>query len=150
MYSLLAISIFLNVVLFFKLRSQHKKMKKEKKGTYEDFYKTQIDSLKKENDKFKEELSQFKKDKFNNTNSGNLVDKVISPIDEPIEDEKPLTVEFQIPKIKENKNNLIYFPSPFEERRFSVEDLSDMEKPNSLYVAEVDVKSNKGNITLMK
>ncbi|MCL7755013.1 hypothetical protein [Polaribacter sp. Z022] len=67
--------------------------------------------------------------------------------DRSIEDSKPIKVEFKVPEIKKN---FIYFPSPFEERRFAIEDASPVEKPTSLYVANVNENTNKGDISLIE
>lgn len=151
LYSLLAISILLNLVLFFKLKSKKKKNIVKEKGTNEEFYKTQIASLERERDQYKDQLSQIQEERSNNSHSSNCGDKVIKPIETPIEDEKPKVVEFSdVTPMKVDTNKMIYFPSPFEERRFSIEDVSEMEKPNSLYVAEVDVIHNKGIISLIE
>jgi hypothetical protein len=76
-------------------------------------------------------------------------DRTTSPNvnDRSIEDAKPITVEFKIPEIKKN---FIYFPSPFEDRRFAIEDASPVEKLTSLYVANVNRNTNKGDISLIE
>lgn len=151
LYSLLAISVLLNLVLFFNLKSKKKGDKAEEKSTYEEFYKIQITSLERERDKYKDELSQIKEERSNNSHSSNLGDKVIKPIDNPIEDEKPKVIEFSdVTPMKLDSNKIIYFPSPFEERRFAVEDVKDIEQPTSLYVADIDKSKNKGIITLIE
>lgn len=151
LYSLLAMSVLLNLVLVFKLKSKKKKNKVEEKGTYEEFYKTQIASLERERDQYKDQLSQIQEERSNNSHSSNYVDKVIKPIEAPIEDEKPKVVEFSdVTPMKVDTNKMIYFPSPFEERRFAEEDVKEIEQPTSLYVADIDENSNKGIITLIE
>jgi hypothetical protein len=65
---------------------------------------------------------------------------------QPTEDEKSVPVTL---KVSEIKNKLIYFSSPFEERRFAVEEASEMLNSNSLYVVRVDHNTNKGEISLI-
>jgi hypothetical protein len=48
------------------------------------------------------------------------------------------------------KSKTIYLPSPFEEQKFAVEDVSENEKPTSLYVAKIDSKTSKGTISLIE
>jgi hypothetical protein len=132
--------------LFFKSRSKSENNKKEKKINY-DAYKSKNASLEKIKIKLEEENTKLKNEKWKNSNPVSPVEKVIRPIEKIIEDEEPLTIEFKVPEIK---NKLIYFPSPFEERRFAIEDTSEKEKPTSLYVANINANSNKGDISLIE
>jgi len=149
-YLLFAISVLLNVFLFFKLRSLHNNNKKGKKDTYKDFYKIENVYLKKDNEKLKEEISQLKNEKFNNSNSGSSKERVITTIDNTIEDKKAEIIEFSTPKVEQTPTKLIYFPSPFENNKFTIEDVSETEKQSSLYVAEIDEESNRGIISLIE
>jgi hypothetical protein len=146
LYALLVISVLFNLFLFFKSRSKSENNKKEKKINY-DAYKSKNASLEKIKIKLEEENTKLKNEKWKNSNPVSPVEKVIRPIEKIIEDEEPLTIEFKVPEIK---NKLIYFPSPFEERRFAIEDVSETEKPTSLYVANVNANSNKGDISLIE
>jgi hypothetical protein len=150
--------VFLLLSLIFNVFSLHSILKnkngnKGKKGNYEDFYKSQSESLKEENRKLKEEVSQLKTKKTTIREPSNFKRKGITQVErnieiqKPIEDAKPIIVEFKDPEIK---NNFIYFPSPFEERRFAIEDASPVEKPTSLYVANVNKNTNKGDISLIE
>jgi hypothetical protein len=147
LYALLAISVLFNLFLFFKSRSRPENNKKEKKGNYDDFYKSENASLKELKIKLEEENTELKNEKRENSNAVRPVEKVIMPIEKTIEDEEPITIEFKVPEIE---NKLIYFPSPFEERRFAIEDTSEKEKPTSLYVANINANSNKGDISLIE
>ena len=147
LYALLAISVLFNLFLFFKSRSKSENNKKEKKRNYDDVSKSKNASLEKIIIKLEEENTKLKNEKWKNSNPVSPVEKVIRPIEKTIEDEEPITIEFKVPEIK---NKLIYFPSPFEERRFAIEDVSETEKPTSLYVVNVNANSNKGDISLIE
>ncbi len=94
----------------------------------------EIESLKKENLDFKSKLDA----------------SVDTQIEKPIEDQKAITQEFKIQNSQKSTKRIIYFPSPFENKKFANEDMSETEKPTSLYVAEIDKNSNKGIISLLE
>jgi hypothetical protein len=153
LYVLLVISMILNVFLI-KLISK-KKVKdsvKVKKQNFESFYKSENESLEGKNKKLTNEINQLKTNKTTivETNSfdrskKNEVEKNIE-VQKSIEEAKPITVVFENSEIKKK---FIYFPSPFEERRFAIEDASEIEKPTSLYVVKVDDNVNRGSISLI-
>jgi hypothetical protein len=62
------------------------------------------------------------------------------------EDEKPTVVEFDVPK-----QETIFLPSPFDRNMFSVEDASQNERQESLYVIKLDAKSDQtGTIAILE
>ncbi|WP_298766720.1 hypothetical protein [uncultured Polaribacter sp.] len=153
LYVLLVISILLNVFLI-KLKSK-KKVKdnvKEKKQNLESFYKSENKTLKEKNKNLINEINQLKTKKTSTVEKNNLVRNRKTQVEkslefqQPIEEAKPITVAFENSEIKKK---FIYFPSPFEERRFAIEDASEIEKPTSLYVVKVDDNVNRGSISLI-
>lgn len=150
-YILLGISIFLNIFFFSQLRAIKKK-KNKRVTTYDPFYEGENKSLKDkialleiENKTFKNKII-FDPQKPISTNH---VDENKGEERKPVEDKKSPTIEFNVNK-SQNYKKTIYLPSPFEDRRFAVEDVSEIEKPTSLYIAEVDPKNNKGIISLIE
>jgi hypothetical protein len=99
--------------------------------------KAQVELLQKENSNLKLQL---------NTKN----DLVTGDSEKPKEDIKSVPIDLTNSKIKQTSIKLIYFPSPFEENRFANEDVSETEKPFSLYVAEIDKNTNRGNISLLE
>lgn len=153
LYVFLVISILLNVFLI-KLKSK-KKVKdnvKEKKQNFESFYKSENKTLKEKNKNLINEINQLKTKKTSTVEKNNLVRNRKTQVEkslefqQPIEEAKPITVVFENSEIKKK---FIYFPSPFEERRFAIEDASEIEKPTSLYVVKVDDNVNRGSISLI-
>lgn len=67
-----------------------------------------------------------------------------------VEKEEAIIIEFETPKIEVNNQRIIYFPSPFESNRFANEDVSEIVKPTSLYMAEIDKITNSGIISLIE
>jgi len=65
--------------------------------------------------------------------------------DEYVIDEKPTSVELEI-----NTSNTIFLPSPFEDCKFSLEDVSDSQKRSSLYKIDLDATNKAGSITLLE
>lgn len=100
--------------------------------------KSQLELLQIENSNLKLQLNSTK----NDVDSGD--------IQKPKEDIKSTPIDLTIPKEKQTSIKLIYFPSPFEENRFANEDVSEIEKPFSLYVAEIDKNTNRGRISLLE
>lgn len=61
------------------------------------------------------------------------------------EEEKPVNVTFDIPKVRK-----VFLPSPFEENRFSIEDVSFDRKQSSLYYIDLDKSEKSGNIYILE
>ncbi|WP_343330842.1 hypothetical protein [Polaribacter staleyi] len=70
--------------------------------------------------------------------------------DSPVEDKKSLTRNLNVTKSQQDLTKLIYFPSPFEDNRFSNEDVSETQVPFSLYLAKIDSNTNQGAISLIE
>lgn len=147
-YILLTVSVLLNVYLIFRNRSK-KKNRTPEKNKYQNYYESQNKVLERKNTALTQELDELK-NIIKNYKILSKEDKVISQIKEVVEDQKAPTMEFEIPKTEQAVKKLIYFPSPFENNRFAAEDESEIVKPTSLYVAEIDEVSNKGIITLIE
>ncbi|WP_407264893.1 hypothetical protein R5N98_12565 [Tenacibaculum maritimum] len=61
------------------------------------------------------------------------------------EEEKPLNVTFDIPKVRK-----VFLPSPFDEKRFSIEDVSFDRNQSSLYYIDLDLSEKSGNIYILE
>lgn len=154
-YSLLAISISLNIVLVLKSFKTKKRInRKVDRGSRENYkgleyinleLQNRIRSLENKNELLEKEVLKERtlQDPKNNELEGSEKEK-------SIEDQKAPIVEFEISKTLESEQKLIYFPSPFENNKFAIEDVSEIEKPTSLYVAEIDENLNKGIISLIE
>jgi hypothetical protein len=170
---LLILSLIFNLFLIINLRSSKKKKGSRRTETSENY--TKLDnayqnsqnenrSLKKENEDFnqqirdlKERISQYsnsvnilvagdqiRKDEVQNTFTQNDIENKETQF---VEEEKSITNNLDIHK---QKTTLIYLPSPFEERRFAIEDASPAETPTSLYVVNVHANTYEGDITLIE
>jgi hypothetical protein len=167
---LLGLSLVFNIFLILKLRKnkknkfQNKISAERKNSSYweKEYQKNKEDnrSLKRENDKFIQQINQLRgytsqvnkstkedqirKDEGQNTFTQNDIENKETQF---VEEEKSITINLDIQK---QKTTLIYLPAPFEERRFAVEDMSEIKKPESLYSVSVVEEGKKGNITLIE
>jgi hypothetical protein len=170
---LLILSLIFNLFLIIKLRSSKKKKGSRRTETSENY--TKLDkayqnsqnknrSLKKENEDFNQQIrdlkerishysnsvnilvagDQIRKDEVQNTFTQNDIENKETQF---VEEEKSITNNLDIQK---QKTTLIYLPAPFEERRFAVEDMSEIKKPESLYSVSLVEEGKKGNITLIE
>lgn len=152
LYFILAISILLNIIFYSKNKSPMKKQNSGKVGEFDDFYKTENEALKGEINKLKNDNNDLKPTiKKNNDKPISELNKNEDIVSEekPFEDEISPTVSLNAKQVQ-NPQKTIYLPSPFEELKFAVEDVSENDKPTSLYVAKIDSKTNKGTISLIE
>lgn len=104
-----------------------------------------IDSLKRKNDSLEKQIEVLTNKLYSPKNS------LKTDLEEqPVEDKKSLPRGLSIAKKKQAITRLIYFPSPFEDNRFSNEDVSETQVPFSLYVAEIEGNTNRGSISLIE
>lgn len=118
--------------------------------------------IKKENDKLQLKNQELTKKASRHLNkqevkTSQVIDeqKKVSNIDynvkdfqeeeEEEEEEKPVNVSFDIPKVKK-----VFLPSPFEEKRFSIEDVSFDRNQSSLYYIDLDISEKSGNIYILE
>lgn len=158
-YAILCISIGLNIyLLVFKNSRSHKSSSRKSEVDYEQWYhREKNNALKLKNDNLSLKNKLYK-------TQGNTVAAQKSPMDissqiiqnpsnsetniQPhYEDEKPTTIDF---KVDNSKPKVIYLPSPFEDRRFSFEDITYERDQNSLYLINLDVSENKGSLTIVQ
>lgn len=100
----------------------------------------------------KKELSRSTKPKAVNENiigdssikESNKTNKLVFE-DTIEEEEKPINVTFDIPKMRK-----VFLPSPFEEKRFSIEDVSFDRNQSSLYYIDLDSSEKSGDIYILE
>jgi hypothetical protein len=160
-YLPLAIAILIILFLSYKLKKANKKiedLKRRKttlpKGLEVDNKKSSQNEIKLSENAIKSLKSQVELLQKENSNLklqlNTKNDLVTGDSEKPKEDIKSVPIDLTNSKIKQTSIKLIYFPSPFEENRFANEDVSETEKPFSLYVAEIDKNTNRGNISLLE
>ncbi|MGJ8744903.1 hypothetical protein [Polaribacter sp.] len=156
-YLVLVISLLLILFLIIKLKKVFKKLevlekedKKRIKGVQVDhnteskfnanieLLNSRIQSLEKQNQELLNDLNVTKNNLEINRN------------EKPVEDKKSLTRNLNVTKRQQTLTKLIYFPSPFDTDRFATEDVSESQVSFSLYVAEIDVNTNQGAISLIE
>jgi hypothetical protein len=156
-YLLLTVSVFLNILLFGRFIPLRKNKLKDNSKSKDSLEKWNLDLqdsirvLKEKNKQLQENITTKERTIISNEYQFRDV-KIEQKTDNEIiiKDQPSLTVNLNVTKIEETKKNLIYLPSPFEERKFANEDASEIEKSTSLYLAIVDGNSNKGTITLIE
>lgn len=156
-YFILGLSVVLNILFFSNRNSSGKNNKSPSgnKGNHEAWYKS-VDKKNKilnaENKSLQNELIilQKKMDSFLEESSKrrveNIQPSVSSPkIDRQIEDELPKTFDLSL-----TKPETIFLPSPFENNRFSIEDVSNDQTPSSLYQIILDDSATTGKLLIIE
>ena len=156
-YIILGLSILLNIVFMLSREKNNgrKKTNSSKKdvNNYEDFYKSENSSLKNKIRNLENKLHAIQKsnrasseNKFNNPAIKEDNQPIQTPIiNRQVEDEKLKIVEFEIAK-----PSAIYLPSPFENNRFSIEDVSNEQMPTSLYQIILDASNTTGKLLIIE
>ncbi|GAA3777968.1 hypothetical protein GCM10022271_07760 [Corallibacter vietnamensis] len=156
-YLIFGLSILLNIVFILNRVNnnsrQNSKSTKKHDNDFENFYKIENSSLKNKISSLENKLHAFQKsNKLSSESKYNNLEKIEEnqPIQSPIktqliEDEKPQTVDFEIPK-----PIAIYLPSPFENNRFSIEDVSNEQMPTSLYQIILDASNTTGKLLIIE
>lgn len=102
----------------------------------------------------KKQISRSTKPKELNTNIKNssLIKETIKTTKPPLkntykkeDDEEPINVSFDIPQTRK-----VFLPSPFEEKRFSIEDVSFDRNQSSLYYIDLDSSEKSGYIYILE
>lgn len=152
MYLILAVSILLNIIFYLKYKSPTKKQDSGNGNAYDDLnqyenntLKNKIRKLEDDNASLKDTIKKYSEKPISVLKE----DQVIINEEKPIDDERSPSITLDVKQVQ-NPIKTIYLPPPFEERKFAVEDVSENEKPMSLYVAKIDSKTNKGNISLIE
>lgn len=156
-YIILGASLLFNIVVLLSKKSKRKGNKYDKSDVnYEDWYKKE----KNKNGQLNNEVRNLKSKIFSLENKsipnykeerGSQVENRIqssmsSPtIEQQYEDEKPKTFNLEI-----TKPNTIYLPSPFEDNRFSIEDVSTEQTPSSLYQIILDSSNTTGKLLIIE
>lgn len=152
------LSVLLNVLLLYLLKNNrgNNTTLREPKENYDDCYKS-IESknrqLENENKNLKDKLSLLERKRTSNyEEKRNIqIESEIQPsISNPpaehyLEDEKPQTFDLKI-----NQPNTIYLPSPFEDNRFSIEDVSTEQTTSSLYQIILDASNTTGKLFIIE
>jgi hypothetical protein len=152
LYLILAVSILVNILLYLKNNLIMKKKKPRNVNQFNDFNKKNNEDLKEQNDKLRIEnenlksiIQKYSEKPFSESSKDELLINEVKPL----EDEKSPATKLGVTQVLNSKKT-IYLPSPFEEQKFAVEDVSENEKPTSLYVAKIDSKTSKGTISLIE
>lgn len=112
----------------------------------------EIIALRSKEQNLKRQISRSTKPKEVNTNikssssiKGSI--KTTKPLIENTnkEEEKPINVSFDIPKMRK-----VFLPSPFEEKKFSIEDVSFDRNQSSLYYIDLDSSEKSGYIYILE
>lgn len=115
---------------------------------------TEIMGLRGKEQNLKKEISKYTKPKELDTNIKNnsLIKETIKTTKPPLkntykeeDEEKPINVNFDIPKTRK-----VFLPSPFEEKRFSIEDVSFDRNQSSLYYIDLDSSGKSGDIYILE
>jgi len=147
-YLALTIAFMLCIFLIIKLLKLKKKIKHIEKSRK----RRDIKGLESQNKEFQNTIKSLHKEISNLRNQQNTY-KHQSETDEvkySVESEKATVVELEVSDYQEGSRRLVYFPSPFENNRFANEDVSETEKPSSLYIAEINKNTNRGIISLIE
>lgn len=111
----------------------------------------EIKDLKREKENLKKQILNSKKQKKANTDvkTGSSIKESLEtnkPLHKIIEEEeKPINVTFDIPKMRK-----AFLPSPFDEKRFSIEDVSFDRNQSSLYYIDLDLSERSGDIYILE
>jgi len=114
----------------------------------------EIIQLRSKEQNLQKQISRSTKPKELNTNIKNssLIKETIKATKPPLkntykkeDDEKPTNVSIDIPKTRK-----VFLPSPFEEKRFSIEDVSFDRNQSSLYHIDLDSSEKSGDIYILE
>ncbi|WP_417856762.1 hypothetical protein [Xanthomarina gelatinilytica] len=157
-YFVLGLSVLINIVLLFikKNNRRHKSTSSGSKRDHDAWYNTlerNNNQLKNENRNLKSKIFELekklavKKEERKDFPVENRIQPTISSpvIEQQFVDEKPRTVEFEV-----MKPTVIYLPSPFEDNRFSTEDVSNEQMPTSLYQIILDASNTTGKLLIIE
>ncbi|MCH4552209.1 hypothetical protein [Aestuariibaculum lutulentum] len=151
LYGILFLSIILNIILILLIKkSKRTKPSKNTTENHQEFYKSNYQILTKNNQLLKEKIIALEREieihnKKKESNDAQSSKVSITNENQFYEDDVINTYEF-----KNIKPKSVYLPSPFEEKRFSAEDVSDEIKTSSLYEIILDSSNITGQLTLIK
>lgn len=158
-FLVLGLSVILNIVLLFslKMKKRGREYNSEKSGVnYEDWYykeKIKNGQLDNENKNLKskiyslqnKEVQDYKANKDVSVESRTQLATSNPATEQHFEDEKPKTFDLKIAQ-----PNIIYLPSPFENNRFSLEDVSTEQTASSLYQIILDASNTTGKLLILE
>lgn len=156
-YIILVISVLLNAVLLIsRINKKNDLPVKNTDVDFEQWYnieKRAKDKLKDENWRLNKQLNSLQNNELLNeivtkdTSIENKTEPIVSSptIEQKYEDEKPHIVEFEMTKLEN-----IYLPSPFENNRFSIEDISSEQTSSSLYQIILDSTNTSGKLLILE
>ncbi|EMQ95351.1 hypothetical protein D778_02653 [Xanthomarina gelatinilytica] len=156
-YIIVGLSLLFNIVVLLSKKNRRKGNKYDKpEVNYEDWYNKE----KNKNSQLNNEIRNLKNKIFSLENKrvsnyeekkdsqveGKMQSSLSSPtIEQQYEDEKPKTFDLEI-----TKPQTIYLPSPFENNRFSIEDVSNEQMPTSLYQIILDASNTTGKLLIIE
>lgn len=156
-YIVLGISVLLNILLLLFIKKNNRRNSKSSSGTmkgdkewYETLEKANI-KLKNDNKNLKDKLNSLKNTRISSNEEKENIpveSKPQSTTSNPIieqEDEISDAIELKI-----SKPNNIYLPSPFEDNRFSIEDVSNERTHSSLYQITLDDSNATGKLLILE
>ncbi|MCB0743250.1 MAG: hypothetical protein KDC67_05055, partial [Ignavibacteriae bacterium] len=157
-YFVLGLSVLINIVLFIHIKNKKRTKISSKKSNinYNDWYNKEKDkngqlinenrNLKKKISVLEDKLAVKNEESKDSQTEYKRQSSISSPVTEQkFVDEKPRTVEFEV-----IKPTVIYLPSPFEEKRFSIEDVSTEQTSSSLYKILLDSSNTTGKLLIIE
>lgn len=146
--AIFCILLLFGMIFVFSVKNKKIKLLKEKLGRRDN----KINELEIKEEDLRRRISRSTKSKEMNSNvivesSIKESNKTTKPIFEEAieEEEKPVNVTFEIPRIRK-----VFLPSPFDEKRFSIEDVSFDRSPSSLYYINLDSSERSGDIYILE
>lgn len=143
--------VIINLTLLRMLKKSNSRVKKlNNKPDYSHFKnierntdRTKIEALEKTNKKLKQQLTEIKQ--IPKTGRVNEVEEIKMEKQEFLEEEGPVVQNFKI-----EKPEVLFLPSPFEDRKFSTEDVSKERTPFSLYKIKLNPSKVFGDLTFLE
>lgn len=158
-YIVLGISVLINIILLFSIKKKNRRKRRsnlnKSKGDFEDYY-NNLDSV---NNRLKRKIIDLENNLISIQNrrvsdhkrrvDNDVIDSKKETqthnFEEHYSEENSTTVELEI-----RKPNAIYLPSPFEDNRFSIEDVSNEQTSSSLYQIILDASNINGELRLIE
>lgn len=145
--------VIINLTLLRMLKKSNSRVRKlNNKPDYSHFknieqntYKTKIEDLEKANEELKQQF--FNKSKELRVNNHSEQDDALNDVNqELLKDEDPVVYD----SFKIEKPEVLFLPSPFEDRKFSTEDVSKERTPFSLYKIKLNPSKVFGDLTFLE
>lgn len=154
-YLFLSISLIFNILLFVRQKKEKKSLLKSVNNYKKQFeeQKSIIERLTEEKKRLNNNLNSIENStiSINEKNEDKLIKKIpeetipIAPKEKFYDDEVSKTIDLKISNPK-----IIFLPSPFEEKRFSIEDVKNEQTSSSLYKIVLDSSNIVGEIFILE